>query len=156
MPILQDHPDYCYELEFAVRDYEVDMFGVVNHANYTHYLEHTRHSFLDEIGVPVAGLRAKGWNPLVTRLEVHYKSSLFSGDKFVVQMSVDSISRVKFAFTQDLFRLSDGQFCTHARVVGTVLNPEGKPRMPEDFQKMTPFIKATSRIRGNRPDRKIR
>ena len=37
---------YDYELLFKVRDYECDLQGIVNNANYQHYLEHTRHEFL--------------------------------------------------------------------------------------------------------------
>ena len=33
--------DYIYELPIKVRDYEVDAEGIVNNANYLHYLEHT-------------------------------------------------------------------------------------------------------------------
>ena len=35
---------YIYELEMKVRDYECDLQGIVNNANYQHYLEHTRPS----------------------------------------------------------------------------------------------------------------
>ena len=35
-----------YNLRFIVRDYECDLQGVVNNANYQHYLEHARHEFL--------------------------------------------------------------------------------------------------------------
>ena len=31
---------YIYELEMKVRDYECDLQGIVNNANYQHYLEH--------------------------------------------------------------------------------------------------------------------
>ena len=31
---------YVYELEMSVRDYELDSEGIVNNANYLHYLEH--------------------------------------------------------------------------------------------------------------------
>ena len=34
---------YIYELKMKVRDYECDLQGIVNNANYQHYLEHTRH-----------------------------------------------------------------------------------------------------------------
>ena len=40
---------YIYELKLKVRDYECDLQGIVNNANYQHYLEHTRHEFLTSI-----------------------------------------------------------------------------------------------------------
>ena len=47
---------YIYELEMKVRDYECDLQGIVNNANYQHYLEHTRHEFLLTTGVSFAEL----------------------------------------------------------------------------------------------------
>ena len=35
--------EYLYKLEMKTRDYECDIQGVVNNANYIHYLEATRH-----------------------------------------------------------------------------------------------------------------
>ena len=37
--------DYDFVLPLTVRDYELDVQGIVNNANYLHYLEHTRHAF---------------------------------------------------------------------------------------------------------------
>ena len=45
---------YIYELKMKVRDYECDLQGIVNNANYQHYLEHTRHEFLTSTGVSFA------------------------------------------------------------------------------------------------------
>ena len=42
---------YAYELKMKVRDYECDLEGIVNNANYQHYMEHTRHEFLLEAGI---------------------------------------------------------------------------------------------------------
>lgn len=47
--------NYIYELPMKVRDYECDLQGIVNNANYQHYLEHTRHEFLLSAGVSFAG-----------------------------------------------------------------------------------------------------
>ena len=38
-------------MPIKVRDYEVDAEGIVNNANYLHYLEHTRHEFCEEAGL---------------------------------------------------------------------------------------------------------
>lgn len=43
--------EYIYELKMKVRDYEVDCQGIVNNANYLHYLEHTRHEFCQQAGL---------------------------------------------------------------------------------------------------------
>ena len=58
---------YCYELEFKVRDYECDMQGIVNNANYQHYLEHARHEFLQQTGTNFNEIRLKGIEPVVSR-----------------------------------------------------------------------------------------
>ena len=36
---------YIFELKMKVRDYECDLQGIVNNANYQHYIEHTATSF---------------------------------------------------------------------------------------------------------------
>ena len=38
---------YVYEREMEVRDYELDAEGIVNNANYLHYLEHTQYFILE-------------------------------------------------------------------------------------------------------------
>ncbi|MBV8803209.1 MAG: acyl-CoA thioesterase, partial [Gammaproteobacteria bacterium] len=43
-----------FRLNFAVRDNEIDMQGIVNNANYFIYFAHARHTFLKEIGVSFA------------------------------------------------------------------------------------------------------
>ena len=48
--------DYIFELEMKVRDYECDLQGIVNNANYQHYIEHTRHEFLLAQGISFADL----------------------------------------------------------------------------------------------------
>ena len=74
---------YIYELEMKVRDYECDLQGIVNNANYQHYLEHTRHEFLTSVGVSFAALHEQGVDPVVARINMAFKTPLKSGDEFV-------------------------------------------------------------------------
>ena len=48
--------DYIFETRMMVRDYECDIEGIVNNANYLHYAEHTRHLFLRRCGLSFADM----------------------------------------------------------------------------------------------------
>ena len=67
--------NYIYELEMKVRDYECDLQGIVNNANYQHYLEHTRHEFLTSVGISFAALHEQGVDPVVDRKSTRLNSS---------------------------------------------------------------------------------
>ena len=43
--------DYKFTHEMKVRDYECDLQGIVNNANYQHFMEHSRPELLDSLGV---------------------------------------------------------------------------------------------------------
>ena len=71
-----------FSLSFEVRDYECDMQGVVNHANYLHYFEHTRHHYLLSLGKSFSDWHKEGFDLMVSNLSINYKQSLISGDAF--------------------------------------------------------------------------
>lgn len=123
----------CFTLEMAVRDYECDLQGVVNNAVYQNYLEHARHEYLKSIGIDFAALAAQGINLVVTRAEIDYRFSLTSGDRFVVEVRPERISKVRIGFRQDIYRLPDRREVIRALVIGTALNVKGRPQMPEEL-----------------------
>ena len=122
---------YAHEIEFKVRDYECDIQGVVNNGVYQNYLEHARHEFLQSRGINFAELTAAGINLVVTRAELDYKNSLVSNDHFVVRSLIRQVSRVRFEFKQDLFRIPDEKLMLAAIITGTSLNQRGRPFLPE-------------------------
>ena len=121
----------CFTLEMSVRDYECDLQGVVNNAVYQNYLEHARHEYLKTIGIDFAALAAQGINLVVTRIEIDYKTSLASGDRFLVEVRLERISPVRIGFRQDIYRLPDRKVAVKALVTGTALNAKGRPQLPE-------------------------
>ena len=128
-----------YQLQMAVRDYECDMQGVVNNAVYQNYLEHARHEFLKLHGLDFAVLAKAGINLVVVRAELDYKSSLTSGDKFTINTSLEQQSRLKFAFRQTITRDNDNKLMLEALVIGTGVNQQGKPFLPDQ---LLPLLKA--------------
>ena len=97
---------YIFEQQMKVRDYECDLQGIVNNANYQHYIEHTRHEFLLSLGVSFAHLHNEGIDPVVARLNMAFKTPLKSGDEFVSKLYIRK-EGIKYVFYQDIFRLPD-------------------------------------------------
>lgn len=106
---------YVYELKMKVRDYECDLQGIVNNANYQHYLEHTRHEFLTSLGMSFARLHDEGVDPVVARLTMSFKTPLKSGDEFVSKLYLRK-EGIKYVFYQDIFRASDMKMVIKASV----------------------------------------
>ena len=116
-----------FKSDFEVRDYECDMEGIVNNAVYMNYLEHARHAFLKHNGFDFATLTQKGLQLVVIRIEADYLYPLRSGDSFYVTTNVERISKLRFGFSQNIFRTPDDKPILKAKVIGTSLNAEGKP-----------------------------
>lgn len=125
-------PIYAHSLEFMVRDYECDIQGVVNNANYQHYLEHARHEFLLSKGLSFSKLHEEGIDLIVTRVEIDYKYPLRSHDKFVVKTNLQREGNVRLVFIQDIYRIPDEKPVIKARVTG-VATKNGKPSRPGDI-----------------------
>ena len=99
---------YIFTLEIEVRDYELDSEGIVNNANYLHYLEHTRHAFVKREGIPFGSLTRDGLVPVVRRMEVDYFTPLSSGDVMLSRLWIER-KGPRFIFHQDIFKKEGGE-----------------------------------------------
>ena len=98
-----------------VRDYECDIEGIVNNANYLHYTEHTRHLFLKACGLSFAEMHRKGVDAVVARMNLKFKTPLRCDDEFISRLNVRK-DGLKYVFTQDIFRASDEKLCFHGDI----------------------------------------
>ncbi len=101
-----DTKEYAFVLEMEVRDYEIDYQGIVNNANYLHYMEHTRHEFCRRAGLTFGEMHRHGIDPVLAKLEIEYRHPLHIGDSFVSCLNI-SRRGPKFCFHQDIY-LKDG------------------------------------------------
>ena len=124
--------EYIYSLEFTVRDYECDLQGIVNNANYQHYLEHARHEYLVSTGLSFAGLHDEGIDVIVTRVEIDYKYPLRSRDRFIVGVNVRREGNVRIIFMQDILRLPDEKLIVTAEVTAAATK-NGRPVSPVEI-----------------------
>ena len=128
---------YTFALEIDVRDYELDSEGIVNNANYLHYMEHTRHAFCIMAGFSFIEAQTMGIKPVVRRIEANYLHSLRGGDVMVSKLWVER-QGARFIFHQDIYNKATGEHCLEAQVT-TVCVEGGKlsrgDRMARAFKK---------------------
>jgi acyl-CoA thioester hydrolase len=120
-----------FELEFKVRDYELDLQGIVNNSVYQNYLEHARHEYLISKNIDFAALHQQNIDLVVSRIEIDYKAPLKSQDKFVVKLQAAKEGNVRIVFHQWIERLPDGKTMIDAKITGVCLK-NGRPIRPED------------------------
>ena len=125
---------YIFETRMEVRDYECDIEGIVNNANYLHYTEHTRHCFLKSLGASYAALHEKGIDPVVARMALVYKTPLRCDDEFISRLALTR-QGMRWVFTHDIFRASDEKLSFHADVdLVTLIN--GRLGWSEDYEQI--------------------
>lgn len=116
--------DYQYSLPIRVRDYETDSQGIVNNANYLHYLEITRHDFCEEAGTSFRAMQEQGLAPVVRKIEIEYLTSLTMGDTMVSRLRMRR-EGARFVFDQDIFNAATGDKVVSA-VVTVVCLEKGR------------------------------
>lgn len=119
---------------FEVRDNEIDAQGVVNNANYLNYLAHTRHKFLDSIGVNFHEMATQNQMLFLVRCEIDYKYSLTPNTKFYVTCTIVQVG-IRLVFEQDIYTL-DGKLIAKSKNTGVCMSKNtNRPYIPEPIQK---------------------
>lgn len=125
---------YSFEFEMKVRDYECDFQGVVNNANYQHYMEHARHEFLESLGVSFSELHGRGIDFMVSKITIEYKRPLHGSDRFVVRINM--VRRgAKLVIMQDIYNLADERLSTKGEV-DIICLKDGRLTRGEIFDEM--------------------
>ncbi len=105
-----------FAVELKVRDYECDVQGHVNNANYQHYFEVARHEFLEKVGLNFHKLHLEGIDAVVSSVHIRYKIPLVGMDKFKCVISKIDKVRVKYIFHQEIIRIEDNALCAKAKI----------------------------------------
>ena len=132
-------PEYVFETEMEVRDYECDIQGIVNNANYLHYTEHTRHLYLKSLGVSFAKLHDQGIDTVVARMNLQYKAPLHNDDVFISRLAIRK-EGLRYVFLQDIYRKEDNRLAFRA-TVELVCLVNGRLANSPEYDKAFGFIK---------------
>lgn len=131
--------DYVFETRMEVRDYECDIEGIVNNANYLHYTEHTRHLFLKQCGLSFAEMHQQGVDAVVARMQLEFKVPLRCDDEFISRLWIEK-DGIKYIFHQDIFRASDEALCLRGDITLVCLVNGRLSDSPEYHQAFAPYL----------------
>ncbi len=124
---------YIFEARMMVRDYECDIEGIVNNANYLHYTEHTRHLFLKSCGLSFAEMHSRGVDAVVAHMDLRYKVPLRCDDEFISRLALKK-EGLRYVFYQDIYRASDDKLCFKS-VIDIVCLVNGRLGDSEDYNR---------------------
>ncbi|MDD5862801.1 MAG: thioesterase family protein [Prevotella sp.] len=134
----KNHP-YVFETRLEVRDYECDIEGIVNNANYLHYFEHTRHRFLQKTGLSFKDMHEKGTDAVVARMTLEYKTPLQCDDFMISKLWIEK-QGVRYIFHQDIYRERDNRLSCRAKVELVCLVNGRLAISPEYDKAFAPFM----------------
>lgn len=134
-----------FSIELVVRDYELDVQGIVNNSVYQNYLEHARHEFLHHHGIDFVEFAQNNIMLVVKNIEMNFKNSLVSRDKFKIEVHAEKEGNLKVVFHQNIIRLADDKPVLSAKVTGVAIK-NGRPVAPETIPQIENFISNTNPV----------
>ncbi|WP_300566087.1 acyl-CoA thioesterase [Flavobacterium sp.] len=136
-----------FSIELGVRDYELDVQGIVNNSVYQNYLEHARHEFLHHHGVDFVEFAQNNIMLMVKTIEMNFKSPLVSRDKFRIEVHAEKEGNLKVVFHQNIIRLSDEKAILSAKVTGVAIK-NGRPVAPDTIPQIEGFMTINSEVKN--------
>ena len=113
---------------------ELDPYNHVNHAAYIAYFEAARCVALDDIDMSLSDLSDRGFQIVVTKLEVQFRQPATARDSVVLETQHQEMNRVSSNWKQQILRESDGALLVEAQITLGICDANGKPtRPPEDL-----------------------
>ncbi len=128
-----------FSITMSVRDYELDVQGIVNNSVYQNYLEHARHEFLHHHGIDFVAFAQNNILLVVKNIEMNFKNSLVSRDAFYIEVTAVKEGNLKVVFHQDIFRTSDNKAILSAKITGVAIK-NGRPVAPDTIPEIAQFL----------------
>ena len=119
-----------------VRFNEIDPYGHVNHAVYVTYFEVGRTDALAACEIPLEVMAGRGYQLVVTRLEVRFRQPAVAGDRLMIETELADMRRASGTWRQRILRPElDGSetALVTAEVTAAVTDAEGRPTRPPDW-----------------------
>ncbi len=131
-----------FEYKIRTRYAETAQDGIIHHSSFVSYLEEARIAYLQKLGFDINELEKKNLISPITDLSIKYIRPLYSLEDIVLQIWIESFSKVRFTFHYKI--LKKEVLCATASTSGCLINELFKPiPLPTDL--LETFNKEKSR-----------
>ena len=114
--------------KLRVRYVETDQMGVVHHSSYLAWLEVARTEYLRARGIPYRVLEERGIRMPVLAVTARYLSPARYDDELVLKARLAEGNGLRFRFTYDILRETDGALLCTAQTEHVATGLDGRPR----------------------------
>lgn len=121
----------AHSTDLTVRFNEIDPYGHVNHSVYVTYLEVGRTDALTACGIPLEVMAERGYQMVVTHIDVRFRRAATLGDNLVIETEVSELRRASGTWTQRI--LCGDDVLVTADVTAGITDSTGRPTKPPDW-----------------------
>jgi len=117
--------------------FDIDFAGHVNNAVYLRWLEVGRTKLLEAIGLPLETVKQKGFYPVLTHTEIHYKKPVFISETVRIELWVSHVTKIRALLEFRIYN-PKGEVVVTAKQGGAFISLEtGRPhRLTEEERSM--------------------
>jgi YbgC/YbaW family acyl-CoA thioester hydrolase len=134
----------AHQTDLTVRFNEIDPYGHVNHSVYVTYLEVGRTDALAALGIPLEVMAERGFQMVVTHIDVRFRQAATLGDRLVVETEIGELRRASGMWRQRVVRGDD--VLVSAEVTAGITDAAGKPARPPEW-----LFPALEKLRPEQP-----
>lgn len=117
-----------------VRNYEIDLQGIVNNAVYLQYFDHVRVQHMKSKNLDWAAYHAQGLDLVMTHVDMKIQDSLRINDEFYITSTYQKVGRLRIVFTQQLYRKENDKCVASAdSTIVCIDRKSNKPVMPKEL-----------------------
>ena len=130
----------AHRFDLKVRFYELDPYGHLNHSAYVQFFETGRVELLEEVGLDLEPLAARGYRFVVNRIETSFDRPVRAGETITVETEVVEFRRASSVWRQRLLR--GDEVVARQELRAAITNAEGRPvRVPTEVtQALAPYF----------------
>ena len=130
----------AHRFDLKVRFYELDPYGHLNHSAYVQFFETGRVELLEEVGLDLEPLAARGYRFVVNRIETSFDRPVRAGETITVETEVVEFRRASSVWRQRLLR--GDEVVARQELWAAITNAGGRPvRVPTEVaQALAPYF----------------